>query len=137
MGVWLYPVSRSNGYGFIDARGKRRESGYESVRHAIEEGVFPKRAEWPCVQNGRNVAAGDDLFLYSGDVGIFAAGRVLGAEPAESGGRWVIAWRLDLRRTKRLLRDPVPADRVRKHVHPRVTVRDFTKGAKASGKQLI
>jgi hypothetical protein len=88
------------------------------------------------VQNGRNVRPGDDLFLYTGNVGIFAAGRVVGAEPAPSGSGWVISWQLDGRRTKRLLDAPVAAEKVRNHVHPRVTVRDFNKGAKALRRAL-
>lgn len=131
MGVWLYPVSSRGGYEFEDASGRMRLTSHAEIADAVRSGAFPRPAVWPCVQNGGRVERGDRIYLYTGDgdLGIFAAGRVIGAERAECG--WLLEWELDARRTKALLTRPVAASKVRKHVHPRVTIRDFTKGARA------
>ncbi len=81
---------------------------------------------------------GDLLFISTGEdeIGIFAAGRVVDAAPNEGGAGWTVTWELDARRTRTLLQRPVAAPKVRKHVHPRVTVRDFSAGAKALRRSL-
>lgn len=141
MRAWLYPVSTRGTHRFRDATGRSRVVTFEAIREAIADGGFPGRAEWPCVQNATNAREGDELFLYSGAVGIFAAGRVVGAQETArrtpGGARiWMLTWRPDLSRSRRLLANPVPAPDVRRHVHPRVTIRDFTAGAKALRRRL-
>lgn len=141
MNAWLYPVSRDGRHAFRDAAGKRRSSSPDGVREAIVAGTFPVPAAWTCVQNGAHVAPGDALYLYSGGTGIFAAGVVAGAKRStrttDAGTPlWLIEWELDEQRTVRLLEKPVPADEVRKHVHPRVTVRNFSAGARALRRRL-
>ncbi|MCA1834564.1 MAG: hypothetical protein LC750_17855 [Actinobacteria bacterium] len=143
MNAWLYPVSGNGDHRFADRRGKKRPVTFEEIRDAVLDGAFPSPAEWTCVQNGANVTSGDELFLYTGrgDVGIFAAGNVVDAKPSKKtteGGTalWTLTWKLDVARTKRLLEKPVAAAEVREHVHPRVTVRDFTAGAKALKRRL-
>lgn len=132
MGVWLYPVSSKGGYEFEDARGRMRPTTHVEIASAVAEGAFPRSVSWPCVQNAANVEPGDTLYLYTGegDLGIFATGRITGAE-RDDDGSWWLDWELDTARTKALLADPVPATKVREHVHPRVTIRDFSEGAKA------
>jgi hypothetical protein len=137
MAVWLYPVSRAGGYEFEDARGRMRPTTHLDIASAVAEGAFPRAASWPCVQNAGNVEPGDMLYLYTGegDIGIFAAGTITGAERDEDGGWW-LDWELDAARTKALLADPVPAAKVREHVHPRVTIRDFSEGSRVLRKLL-
>ena len=139
MNAWLYPVSGSNGHRFEDRSGKKHPATFEDIRNAVLEGNFPSPAHWTCVQNGPHVAVGDEVFVYTGrgDVGIFAAGTVVGAAPGKKKGEpWTLTWKLDVARTKRLIQKPVPAPDVREHVHPRVTVRDFTAGAKSLRRRL-
>lgn len=136
MNAWLYPVSANATHRFRDRDGRSRPVSFEAIRDAVLAGSFPSPAEWSCVQNATNAAPGDELFLYTGAVGIFAAGRVRGARETNqttTGGAalWMLAWALDAARTKRLLRRPVPPEKVRAHVHPRATIRDFTTGARA------
>jgi hypothetical protein len=143
MNSWIYPVSGKGGHRFTAASGKRRPVSYEAIRDAVLAGDFPSSASWTCVQNGPNVAEGDELFLYTGqrDIGIFAAGSVIGAKPSRKttdGGAplWILEWELDVSRTRRTLEKPVAAADVRAHVHPRVTVRNFAAGAKALKQRL-
>jgi hypothetical protein len=141
LNAWLYPVSRDGTHAFRDARGKRRPVSFDGIRSAADAGTLPSRLEWTCVQNGANVEPGDALYVYQGDVGIFCAGHVEDARPSTkttAGGApmWIVEWRVDADRTRHLLETPVPADLVRKHVHPRVTVRNFTKGARALRRRL-
>ena len=137
MAVWLYPLSGKSGHGFVDSAGTHRPASFDAIRQAVIARRFPSPARWSCAQNGGRVERGDELFLYTGegDVGIFAAGTVLGAQRVDGAG-WLLTWKLDLRRTRRLLENPVPAPKVRKHVHPRVTVRDFATGARALRRSL-
>jgi hypothetical protein len=111
---WLYPLSIRSDFHFIDAAGNHLpDGGFDSfvklVRNTTHE-------HWRLATNFKQVQPHDRLWAYygrsDGDRGIVGLGVITAIEP-QADGTPAVRFRWDTGRTKKLIRNPVPAPRVR------------------------
>lgn len=127
---WLYPLSSKSGYYFLLPRGgKTPDTGPAAFEEMILAGG--SKHEWGAYKNWRNIQAGDRVWIYfgraDGDLGIVGLAYVQRVvNPSSSGGRAPLFLKFDYVQTRKLLRNPFSAERVRRYVpRPQATVWDI------------
>ena len=126
MNNWLYPLSRKSGNCFVDQNGKIiSDTSFESFK-AIMRSPAPDD-HWYLSTNYRQVQRKDRIWCYYGrqdkDQGIVGLATVVGVVHNERKGTHDVVLKWDKNRTARLLRNPVPASRVRQFIlRPRAPV---------------
>jgi hypothetical protein len=116
---WLYPLSSTSGYYFELRNGKTLDTGPAS----FEEMIIGGRADdqWGAYRNWKQAQKDDRVWVYyghrDGDIGVVGLGRIESVEqPSEPRGRATVTITWDAKTTKKLLRHPFPAKRVRKYI---------------------
>jgi hypothetical protein len=123
---WLYPLSRTADRVFVDSDGNETEdTSYESFVAMMSH--IPTDDRWYLATNYRNVGAGDRIWCYygraDGDRGVVAVARVRDVVHDELRGTHDVLLEWEKTATRRLLRNPVPAARVREFIQrPRAPV---------------
>lgn len=117
---WLYPLSSKSGYYFlIPQGGKTPDTGPAAFEEMILAGG--SKHEWGASKNWRNVGAGDRVWIYygtaDGDLGIVGLAHVERVQaPSSTGGRASLFLNFDFDQSRKLLRRPFSAIKVRKYV---------------------
>ena len=122
-GPWLYPISGSANRSFaLEDTGESIPVTVDSFRELVQVGRIGQESHWYISQLWKDIAIGDELFIYTGDadLGIIGYATVIAVE--EHNGRWCIRPAFDLDRCRTLLERPVPAAVVREWVFPRRSV---------------
>jgi hypothetical protein len=127
MGAWLYPISSKGGYRYEIRPGKWIDMSFEVFREYVIAGRFRSDKRWVVNQNFKAIRAGDELFIYTGDAdrGLIGYGRVV--DKVEEKDARLVIFRLNQKRTRELLLDPIPAPLIRQLIpFPRKTVINLT-----------
>ena len=111
-GPWLYTIAANAGRNF------ELKDGHQPVNIAnygrlVNNGRIVEDQWWQIGQNWSKVAAGDKLFIYTGDDDRGIIGYAVIEEAVERPAGWALRLRFDLDKCKNLLRHPVPASVVR------------------------
>ena len=116
---WLYPLSSSSGYYFELRNGKTLDTGPAS----FEEMIIGGRADdqWGAYRNWKQAQEDDRVWVYyghsDGDIGVVGLGLIKSvAKPSGPRGRAIVNITWDAKTTKKLLRHPFPAKKVRKYI---------------------
>ena len=116
---WLYPLSSSSGYYFELRNGKTLDTGPAS----FEEMIIGGRADdqWGAYRNWKQAQEDDRVWVYyghsDGDIGVVGLGLIKSVErPSGPRGRAIVNITWDAKTTKKLLRHPFPAKKVRKYI---------------------
>jgi len=126
MSDWLYPLSASSGRYFIDDAGHEYlDTSFASFSAMMRK---PSRDDWwYLATNFRKVRPGDRVWCYygaaDGDIGVVGVANVLEVDHDEQTREHSahLAWAVNA--TRRLMKAPVGATEVRKHLaHPRAAV---------------
>lgn len=127
---WLYPLSSKSGYHFLLPKGRRTpDTGPVAFEEMILAGG--SKHEWGAFKNWRNIEEGDRVWIYygraDGDLGIVGLAYVQKViEPLSAGGRAPLFLKFDYVQTRKLLRNPLSAEIVRRYVpRPLATVWDI------------
>lgn len=119
---WLYPLSSNTDYTFELSDGRTMNTGPTSFEQMINSGVVDDR--WGAFKNWRRASVGDRIWVYygtaDGDIGIVGTATIRRIEPPENPGeRATLHLAFDVPRTRRLLRNPLPATEIREFIkHP-------------------
>lgn len=126
MSDWLYPLSGSSGRWFVDSSGNEYDdTSFESFVDMMRS---PSTDDWwYLATNFRKVAVHDRIWCYygraDGDRGVVALATVQSVRHDEEAGTHDIHLNWKRTPTRRLLRSPVPASRVRRFIPtPRAAV---------------
>jgi hypothetical protein len=116
---WLYPLSSVSGYKFKRIGGLTFDTGPASFQQMIKDGAIDK--EWGVHKNWKNLEVEDRIFVYygtaDGDLGIVGLAFVKKVvPPSQPGSGGIIKLRWDRATTQKLLKHPLPAPQVRKHI---------------------
>jgi hypothetical protein len=116
---WLYPLSSTSDYCFELRNGKTLDTGPAS----FEEMIIGGRADdqWGAYRNWKKAQKDDRVWVYyghrDGDIGVVGLGRIESVEePSKPRGRATVNITWDAKTTKKLLRHPFPAKRVRQYI---------------------
>jgi hypothetical protein len=126
-GPWLYVISEGADREFtLEPSGESIPVTLESFRQLVENGRIVEDRHWYISQLWKDIAIGDEVFIYSGDkdIGIIGYATVLAIE--KKAGDWAISPQFNLERTKLLLQQPISAPAVREWVYPRRNVTDLS-----------
>ncbi len=125
-GPWLYAISAGADREFrLEQSGESIPVTVDSFQTLVENGRIVEDQHWYISQHWKDVAVGDEVFIYSGDKDIGIIGYATVSAVEKEGDDWAICPRFNLDRTKTLLRQPIPASIVREWVFPRRNVTDL------------
>ena len=116
---WLYPLSSLSSYKFKLKIGRTQNTGPASFQQMIKDGGVDD--VWGAHKNWKNIQRDDRIFIYygtaDGDLGIVGLAYVEKVvPPSESGSGAAIRLRWDRADTQKMLKHPLPALEVRKHI---------------------
>ena len=119
MNDWLYPLSGSSGRYFKTSTGRRLDdTSIHSFRKMMKSPATDD--QWYLSTNFRKVQDGDRVWCYygraDGDTGVVGLATVRTVIHDEVKGTHDVDLKWDIRATRRLLADPVPATVVRGYI---------------------
>lgn len=119
---WLYPLSSKADYYFELSDGNTANTGPACFEQMIRLGGYD--ANWHASKGWKQIERNDRMWVYygtaDGDMGVVGCAVIKSVEkPEVPNGRAILHLRWEFATTKRLIKSPFPASRVREYIgHP-------------------
>src|SRR5438046_3070004 len=115
-GTWLYTISKRS-QRYFELKDKDIPASPETCEELVNNGKLVEDRTWGISQNWGRIHPGDEVSIYTGDEDRGIIGYAHVAKVVPKSGGWVIDMKFDLGKCKQLLKEPVPAAKVREWVH--------------------
>ncbi len=114
-GPWLYCISGKAGKVFVHDSATLPVT-IDTYTQLVKHGGFENDVWWYITRNWKNVAPGDELFVYTGDKDRGIIGYAVIQEVVNEEGNWYLRLTFDVPKSLILLEQPIPAQVVRRWI---------------------
>lgn len=112
-GPWLYAIAAAARRDFEVAGGRRIAVNASNYAGLVKSGQLIQDRWWNISRNWKNVEAGDEIFVYTGDQNLGIVGYAKAKRLEKRSGIWHIDMDFVLSKCRALRREPIPAEVVR------------------------